>query len=213
MCFIIGFKRGAIKEAVSLVGIVIVFILSFNLMKPFGNFLCMYLPFIKFGGSLEGLQSVNIIIYQFIAFIIIFSLFIGLYAFLLKISGIVEKLVDLTIILLLPSKIIGGVISLVTGYLIIFILLLLPFKKDTFFTDSKVAPFILDKTPIISEKTESIKNCINEIYALDGKLETKEADAYTVNLLIKYNVVDKETIKELIAREKLTNVNIKNIGE
>lgn len=213
MCFIVGFKRGAIREAVSLIGIVVVFILSFILMKPFGNFLCMSLPFIKFGGSLEGLQSVNIIIYQFIAFIIIFSFFIGLYAFLLKISGIVEKLVDLTIILLLPSKIIGGIISLVTGYLIIFILLLLPFKKDAFFADSKVAPFILDKTPIISEKTESIKNCINEIYSLDGKLETKEADTYTVNLLIKYNIVDKEMIKELIAREKLTNVDIKNIGE
>ena len=99
------------------------------------------------------------------------------------------------------------------GYLIIFILLLLPFKKDAFFADSKVAPFILDKTPIISEKTESIKNCINEIYSLDGKLETKEADTYTVNLLIKYNIVDKEMIKELIAREKLTNVDIKNIGE
>ena len=189
MCFIVGFKRGAIKEAASLIGIVVVFVISFYLMKPVGNFLCLYLPFFKFSGILENAQSVNIIIYQFISFL-------------------VEKLVDLTIILLLPSKIIGGIIAFITGYLIIFILLLLPFKKDILVNDSKLYPFILDKTPIISKQTQNIKNCMDEIYALDSKLNTKEADNYTVNLLLKYDIVNKETIKTLVSKNKLSNIDI-----
>ena len=208
MCFIVDFKRGAIKEAASLIGIVVVFVISFYLMKPVGNFLCLYLPFFKFSGILENAQSFNIIIYQFITFLVIFSLLIGVYVFLLKISGIVEKLVDLTIILLLPSKIIGGIIAFITGYLIIFILLLLPFKKDILVNDSKLYPFILDKTPIISKQTQNIKNCMDEIYALDSKLNTKEADNYTVNLLLKYDIVNKETILKLVSKNKLSNIDI-----
>ena len=213
MGFIIGFKKGAIKEASSLIGIILVFLLSFSLMKPVGNFLCLYLPFFKFTNSLEGVQSLNIIIYQFISFIVIFSLLIGIYAFLLKISGIIEKMVDLTLVLLLPSKIIGGIICLITSYLIIFILLLLPFKKENLFKDSKLYPFILDKTPIVSKYTEKVKTCITEIYNLDDKLDTKEADIYTVNLLLKYDIVNKNTIKKLIKEKKLTNINISDLKE
>ncbi len=208
MSFIVGFKKGAIKEAISLIGIIIVFIISFNLMKPVGNFLCLHLPFFKFTGKLAGNSAINIIIYQFISFIIIFSSLIGLYAFLVKISGIIEKLVDLTIVLLLPSKIIGGVISLVITYLIIFIVLLLPFEKNF---NSKLIPIILDKTPIVSKQTNKIKTCINEIYDLDNK-KGEDANKYTVNLLLKYEIVEIDTINELINKNKL-NINKEEIGE
>ena len=208
MCFIVGFKKGAIKEGISLVGIVLVFIISFYLMKPIGNFLCINLPFLNFSGSIEKIQALNIIIYQFIAFILIFSLFTGLYAFLIKVSGILEKLVDLTIILLLPSKIIGGIISFVVGYLIIFILLLMPFNRGTLYESSKITPFILDKTPVLAKQTKNIKTCIDEVYNLDNKLDTDEANQYTVELLLKYKIVDKETVEKLINKKKLTNINI-----
>ncbi len=208
MCLIMGFKKGAIKEAFSLVGIVLVFIISFYLMKPVGSFFCEHLPFFNYSGSLDGLQSANIIVYQLTAFVIIFSLLIGIYVFMLKISGVIERLVDLTIVLLLPSKLLGALISFITGYLIIFIVLLVllvPFKEETIFKESKLIPMMLEKTPIISKQTEKINNCIEEIYNLDNNLTTMQADVYTINLMLKYDIVSEQTIKNLIEKKKLTN--------
>lgn len=92
MSAIIGFKRGAIKEVVSLVGIIIVFILAFSLKGVLGNVLCKWLPFFNFAGNLEGVTVLNILLYQLIAFLIIYSLLFSVYMIVVKISGIVQKL-------------------------------------------------------------------------------------------------------------------------
>ena len=64
MCAIVGFKRGAIKEIVSLVGIILVFVISFSLKGVLGNLLCKFLPFFDFAGSIEGLTVLNILLYH-----------------------------------------------------------------------------------------------------------------------------------------------------
>ena len=74
MGFIIGFKTGVMRELVSFIGIIIVFIISFELKGLIGNILCKYLPFFKFSGGIAGLPIINILIYQTIAFLLIFSI-------------------------------------------------------------------------------------------------------------------------------------------
>ena len=64
MSAIIGFKRGAIKEIVSLVGIIIVFIVAFAFKGVLGNVLCKWLPFFNFAGNLEGVTVLNILLYR-----------------------------------------------------------------------------------------------------------------------------------------------------
>ena len=103
MFVIVGFKRGVIKECVSLVGIIIIFVLSFALKGVVGNFLCQYLPFFSFKGSIEGLVVINILFYQIIAFLIVFCLLLSVYSIVLFISKVIQKVVNLTIILIIPS--------------------------------------------------------------------------------------------------------------
>lgn len=211
MSFIIGFKKGAVKEACSLVGIILVFGISFFLKEPFGNILCRFLPFFKFSGVFSGIQSINIIIYQLIAFIIVFSILSAFYFTLLKVSKVIEKLVDLTIILLLPSKIIGGVISLITSYIIIFMMLLvlmIPLKDVNLFKNSKVSSFILEKTPILAASTNNITTAIEEIASLnDSDLAAQDRDLKTIDIMLKYKLVSKKTILDLIEKGKLENIN------
>ena len=71
---IVGAKKGLIKTLTALVGIVLVFGISYIFKEYIGNFLCKYLPFFTFGGSLKGLVSLNILIYQVVGFFIIFSI-------------------------------------------------------------------------------------------------------------------------------------------
>ena len=214
MSAIIGFKRGAIKEVVSLVGIIIVFILAFSLKGVLGNVLCKWLPFFNFAGNLEGVTVLNILLYQLIAFLIIYSLLFSVYMIVVKISGIVQKIVHMTIVLWLPSKVIGAVVAFITGYVMVFVVLLallIPLKDTDIFKNSKFANYIVYDTPILASSSENISTSINEIYELgedlsEGDISKNEANVKTMDILLKYKVVSAETARELVVLDKLDDI-------
>ena len=214
MSAIIGFKRGAIKEVVSLVGIIIVFILAFSLKGVLGNILCKWLPFFNFAGNLEGVTVLNILLYQLIAFLIIYSLLFSVYMIVVKISGIVQKIVHMTVILWLPSKLIGAVVAFITGYVMVFVVLLallIPLKDTDIFKNSKFANYIVYDTPILASSSENISTSINEIYELGenlskGDISKNEANVKTMDILLKYKVVSAETARELVVLDKLDGI-------
>ena len=208
---VVGFKKGVIKELVSLVGIILVFILSWNLKGFIGNFLCLNLPFIEFKGAISNISSLNIMMYQMIAFIIIFSLLLGIYSISLKISRIVQKLVNMTLVLWIPSKILGAVVSFIKGYLILFIIfvfLMIPLGNYSIFKESTFIDIILNKTPIVSKHTSSFTKPISEISDLskkvnNKKITAKEANKRAISIMINYDVIDKNTVEKLYEKKKL----------
>ncbi len=211
---IAGAKQGLIKSAISLVGIILVFAIAFYLKEPVGNFLCKYLPFFNFSGDLEGLVSINILIYQLLAFIIILALLLTIYGAATTISGVVQKIVNATIILKIPSALAGSVIGLIEGYIFAFVLLLLlvlPLKNFDLFNDSKLTNFILYKTPIVSEKTEGITKSIEDIYetadkAINKRIDTNEANLEIIDTMIKYDITTAHTVEQLVVLDKLKDV-------
>lgn len=214
MFAIVGAKQGLIKSAVSLVGIILVFIIAFYFKEQLGNILCKYLPFFKFSGNLEGLVSINILIYQLLAFIIIIALLLSIYALLTSISKFIQKLINATIILKLPSAIGGFVIGLIEGYLFTFIILLvlvLPFRNFDMFNNSNLVNTILYKSPIISESSRNITNSIEDIYNIADRVVNKKIDTNTANLeiidaMIKYDVTSVHTVEQLVVLDKLNDI-------
>ncbi len=212
---IIGFKNGVIKEIVSLIGIIIVFIIAFAAKGTIGNFLCTFLPFFKFTGSISGLITINIFLYQVIAFLIVFSILLSIYAIILKISGFIQKIVNLTIILWLPSKLLGALVSFIKGYIVlfaVFLVLMIPLRNQSIFIESTLVNQILYKTPILSKSTSNFTSAITEVYDLASavnskELSTNEANLKTLDIMLKYNIVNKTTIKKLIKLNKLDNIN------
>ena len=214
MSAIIGFKRGAIKEIVSLVGIIIVFVVAFSLKGVIGNVLCKWLPFFNFAGNFEGVTVLNILLYQLLAFLIIYSLLFSVYMIVLKISGVVQKLVHMTVILWLPSKLIGAVVAFVTGYVMVFVVLLallIPLKNTDFFLESKFANYIVYDTPILAGSAENISTSINEVYTLGedlskGEISKNEANVKTLDVLLKYKIVSPKTARQLVVLDKLDGI-------
>lgn len=214
MSAIVGFKRGAIKEIVSLVGIIIVFIVAFAFKGVLGNVLCKWLPFFNFAGNLEGVTVLNILLYQLIAFLIIYSLLFSVYMIVMKISGIVQKIVHMTVILWLPSKLIGAVVAFVTGYVMVFVVLLallIPLKDTDIFRESRFANYIVYDTPILADSADNISSSINEVYTLGeelskGDISKNEANLETMDILLKYKIVSPETARQLIVLDKLDGI-------
>ena len=214
MSAIVGFKRGAIKEIVSLVGIILVFIVAFSLKGVLGNVLCKWLPFFNFAGNLEGVTVLNILLYQLIAFLIIYSLLFSVYMIVMKISGIVQKIIHMTVILWLPSKLIGAVVAFITGYVMVFVVLLallIPLKDTDIFRESRFANYIVYDTPILAGSAENISRSINEVYTLGeelskGDISKNEANLETMDILLKYKIVSPETARQLIVLDKLDGI-------
>ena len=211
MFVIVGFKRGVIKELVSLIGIIIIFILSWSLKNYIGNFLCIIFPFFKFIGPLKDIDAINILVYQGIAFMIVFVILLSLYSISLKISRVIQKIVNMTIILWLPSKILGGIVSLIKGYLIIMIisiLLIIPFGNLSIFRESKIMNYMLYETPIISNYTDNFIEPVKQIYDLSNNISNEtvtaqEANKRSINIMIKYKITNQSTVNDLIKLKKL----------
>ena len=214
MFFISGFKNGIIKEAVSVVGIVVVFIISYKLKGYIGSILCALLPFFKFGGVIRGLTAINIFLYQAIGFLITFSILLGIYEIIMGFSKFLQKLVDLTIVLLIPSKILGGLLSVIKGYLILFVIflvLLVPLKNNDLFKESTVLDIMMNKTPFITSYTSDFQNAVNEVYDLgvkvnDKKIEVNDANLKTLDILLKYDIISKDGLQRLVDLNKLEDI-------
>lgn len=169
-----GFRRGFIKQTVLLIGIVAILIFSFYLRIPISTFLYKHLPFFKFYGIFKGVSILNILLYETIAFLIVFSLLYLILRIILKITGWIEKLLKATVILGFFSKIAGGIVGLLEAYILVFILLFLfsqPFMKVTGIEDSYLADKILDNTPIMSGAVEKTRIVMNELSNLSTEFK------------------------------------------
>ena len=118
MCGVIGMKKGFVRTLVSFVGIILVFILSYLLKGFIAEWLSLNLPFFNFAGSFRGATILNVIIYQLIAFIIVFAILMLLYSIAVKVSGLIERILKFTIILSVPTKIGGLIVGILEGIII-----------------------------------------------------------------------------------------------
>lgn len=208
LSLITGMKRGLLKEGVMLIGVIVIYIISFCLKDKIGLLLCKILPFFKF----NGIVAINILIYQLIAFVLIASILFSIYSIVLKLTGIIQKLVDLTIILTIPSKILGAILGLVEGYIIIFIILItlsIPLGSTEVFSKSNLNQKIMKETPILSNSFNNINTLILDIYDVNSDISKKDVDKTNTKLLnmyLKYDILNKNQLNDIITTGKLDNI-------
>lgn len=217
---IAGFKAGVIKKTVDFVGMFIVIILSFTLKNYVSVILYENLPFFSFGGFLKGIDVINILMYEMLAFIIVFALLSVILKVILTLTGLVEKLLKATIILSIPSKLLGIVVGIIEMYVYTFIVLVvltLPLFKIPHISDSKVANFILNNTPILSGLSEEMVDTYDSIYDILDDKDTKtneQLNGEVLELLIEKGIITKESARELVEKGKvhIDNKSIVGLG-
>ena len=207
---LIGFKKGFIKTMVSLIGTILVIVLSFKFKEPIANFMFKYFPFFEFKGMYEGLSVLNILIYDTIAFLLVFVFLSAILGIIINISGIIEKLLNVTIILGAFSKFLGAIAGLLEMIAFVYIVLfaLVQFNVTSeFVLQSKVGRTILNNTPILSNVAAPTVVAINDIYELqkeyaDGK-NNEKYNQEALMILVRYNIISSSKAQELIEAGKL----------
>ncbi len=210
---VIGLKRGFFTEAVNVVGMILVFILSFMFKDPLADFFMSVMPFFDFFGSLEGAISLNVLMYQSFAFLIIFGILVALLRIVLLVTGVFEKILKFTIILAIPSKILGFVLGLIEGYVIVMLALFFlrqPAFGLSIFQDSELAHGMVNNTPILTSVVSNTNDSVNEIYEYIKEFnETEDVNQLNLNAMdsmLKHSVVTVESVEVLIANDKLDTV-------
>lgn len=207
----IGFKNGFTKSVVKFLGIIIVLIMSFILKNPISLILMNIGPFIPFGGIIKGVTVLNILLYEVISFSIVFSILIIILKILTKTTSIFEKILSFTIILGIPSKILGLIFGAFQNYIIVFFVmyfLAMPnFAEVSVVNNSYLKDPILRGTPVLSRVADKSIKVLDEFKNLSKKYKnsknTNEFNLETLDLFLKYDVTSVDTIESLKESGKL----------
>ncbi len=216
---VVGFKRGFTTSLVNFIGVILVVIIAYFLKDPVGEFLMSFCPFFNFGGIIKGVTVLNIALYQIIAFVLVFSiLMIGLKVLLMA-TGVFETILKFTIVLGIPSKILGAIVGVIENYIIVFFVLYLlsmpNFMDVGFIKDSNFREPILKNTPVLSVVADSSLKVLDEFKGLSDKYvstdNTNEFNLETLDLFLKYKVVSVSTVKNLDESGKINIEGIESV--
>lgn len=213
-----GFKAGVIKKTTDFVGMFVIVILSFTLKNNLSTIMYENLPFFSFGGFIKGIDAINILLYEIIAFLIIFAALYFILRAVLVVTGLIEKILKATVILSIPSKILGIFVGILESYVYIFIVLViltLPIFNIPFVRESKMVNFMLDDTPILSSLSSEMIDIYDNVYNIVINRKDKnneEINTEITKLMIDKKVLTKESARKLVDRNKL-HINNKEILE
>ena len=134
---------------------------------------------------------------------------------MIKATTLFESFLKATIILSIPSKILGGILGFVKHYLIIFIVLYV-ISIPVFSINigkTKLGDFMLKNSLGLSNATsdtimifEEFSNLVDEYKDKDNKNEFNQE---ALDLLIKYKAITRENAKSLVDSGKIKGVIVK----
>jgi uncharacterized membrane protein required for colicin V production len=203
---VLGFKRGVIKSVISLVGTILVIVLSFTLKDPISVLLYTYLPFFNI-----GIPALNILIYEAIAFLIVFAVLMSILKVIIKLSGLIEMILKFTIVLSIPSKILGAIFGFIEYYIFAFIILFILAQlnvQTSLIMESKLANKILSNTPVMSSVLEESYEGIKELVSMNknnkDSQNKNELNEEALKIMVKYNIISQDNVDKLIDKGKLS---------
>lgn len=208
LCAFKGFKQGMLPSIVNFVGTFLVFIIAFYVKQPISTLMYENLPFLDFAGIFKGIIGVNILFYEVIAYGLTIVLLAIVFGIVKRISLIFNKLLNATIVLTLPNKIIGAIIGIFEGILFSFILLCIASNVNTttkYVNESKYSGIILNNIPILNSVTSSLTDSSKEIYdtIINNENDKNKANLETIDILMKHNILSYESATKLVNDKKL----------
>ena len=204
-----GFKAGVIKKTADFLGTFIIVILAFYLKNDLSVIMYENLPFFNFGGFIKGIEAVNVLIYEMMAFFVVFIALLFVLKVVLLVTGLVEKILKATVILSIPSKLLGIVVGAIEMYVYVFLVLViltLPIFKIPYVRESQIGNFMLNNTPILSGISEEMIDIYGNVYAIVTEKDNKtneELNEEVLTFLIDKQVLSRESARRLVEQNKV----------
>lgn len=204
-----GYKKGFLESSIKLLGFIGAFIGAYILKSPLSILMYTHLPFFKFDGLFRGVSSLNIVIYEVIAFIVTFILLRIVIKIAAKVLGLVERLLSFIFFIGVPSKILGALVGFVKSIIILYFVIFV-FKFGCNFLNISVDDSLADdivNIPVLKNVFGNVLSSVDEITSLARDYEdTKNKEEFNdkaMDILLKYNVISKDNLQILIDNGKI----------
>ena len=203
---IVGFKHGAIKEGTKFIGLFAIIIISFILKDRLMILMYENLPFFDFFGLIKGIDSINILFYQLVSFLIIFAALVFVLRVLLVLTGLVEWLLKLTVFLSFPSKLAGIMVGALEYYVYLFLILYvlnMPIFGLTLINESKLGTIMLENTPILSDFVGETINAYTDVWnVITNRGDLTDREVKIVKIIESKEFENMETIVDSFFSKK-----------
>ena len=206
---IIGFKQGALQKLTSFVGTFVIIIVAFMFKDNLSVLFYENLPFFNLWGVFKGIEILNVVLYQILAFVFIFLFFLFALRVLLVVTGLLELILKFTVILNIPSKILGIFVGAVEYYVYAFLILFilsLPVFNITMIKESNYATKILEETPLLSEVADETVVLYGEIYNIIDNRNNKTEEQLNEEVLVfmlENDFITYDSTMKLVEKNKL----------
>lgn len=210
--FLIGYRRGVIKQGVMTIGLVLSLVLAFYLKNPISDYMYKHFPFFEFDLIIKNASVLNILLYETIAFVISFSILEIILIVLIKVSNIAETIIKMTVILKYPSKILGALLGGVEYYLLAFIILLIlsqptfNFNNSELIRTSKLKEIVITNSTILSSEAKTLVDTFDEVNDLiknSKKMSSKKFNCEAMKIMVDKKIIDKKSAKYLYDSKKI----------
>lgn len=206
---VVGFKDGFIKRTTAFLGTFLVFVVAFILKNPLSVVLYENLPFFRFGGWIKGIDVINVLVYEFLAFVIVAIALGFILKILITITGLIEKLLKMTIFLSIPSKILGIFVGALEYYVYAFLALVfltLPAFNIKIIHESNLAHKVLNNTPVLAGIVEETVDTYTEVYNImheNNNMSNVEINETVLDMFLEKEVITVESAEKLIEMNKI----------
>lgn len=214
-----GYKRGFLETAVRFAGLVFALLVSFLFKNPISVVLYTYLPFFRLGGIFKGISVVNILIYELIAFILVFSVLMILIKLICKITGLVDRILSFLFLLELPNRILGAILGFFESIIILFFVCF-GFKFGCRLFNYEVKESLVDyviKIPVLNDVFGDTLDALGEISSIvkeyDNVSDKNEYNYMAMDILLKYDIVTIDNMKTLVNSNKIKISNFDKLVE
>ena len=197
-----GFLKGFVTTCVSFVEGLLVVLVAVFLKNPISVFFYKHLPFFGF-----KIQVFNVILYEFLAFLLVIAFLVIILVIINKFIRIIEKLFSILLGIGIPNGIMGAIVSLLQYFCGAYILIFIVFFCSALTgrdIDQSFADKIFYNTPVLKDTIlPPLESCIDIAKTAYNNDNDKVVDYKSLDILLKHKVITPENAKYLVDNNKL----------
>ncbi|MBE6145182.1 MAG: CvpA family protein [Bacilli bacterium] len=204
-----GYKKGFLESGVRFLKSVIALLVAYFLKGPLSRFMYLNLPLIEFDGIFKGVSAISILIYEAIAFFVVFILILIILNIISTIIKLDEKILRLVSIIGVPNKIMGAIVGGLKSLIILYFILSALYVGSSFLnidTGRSVGDYVVE-LPILKDTFGGALNSWDDITELAVEYENvqdkEQLNKESIDILLEYGIITEENLEVLIKAGKV----------
>ena len=206
---IAGYKKGFLENTIKFLRVVISMLIAYLFKGSLSSYLYLNYPFFNLDGIFKGVSSVNILIYEVLAFFVLYIIVSLILKIICDILKLEERLLRLISIIGVPNKIMGAIFGGLKSLIFLYFILSLFFVVSTFFeidTGESLGDYIVD-IPILKNTFGSVLDSFDQISELALEYEhiqdKSQLNTDAIDILLKYDIISEDNLELLIESGKV----------